>query len=138
MGIFKIACERKMYLYLVTIAYDSSDFQGWAKQPNKFTVQGCVETILSKIFRQKISILAASRTDKGVHACQQKFTLRLTLFLPQEKLFKLLKKSLGKYVLVKKIEKVNDSFHPIRNVISKEYRYFINTGKLNVFQKKYC
>jgi tRNA U38,U39,U40 pseudouridine synthase TruA len=48
-----------------------------------------------------------------------------------------LKKVLGKYVLVKKVQKVDDNFHPIRQVISKEYRYFINVGKYDIFQKNY-
>jgi len=123
--------------YLVTIAYDGSDFAGWAIQPNKFTVQGCVEAILNRVFKEKVSILAASRTDKGVHAREQKFTLRLDLNFSSEKLFNLLKKALGEVVLVKKVQKVDNNFHPIRSVFNKEYRYFINVGKYNIFQKKY-
>ena len=103
----------------------------------EFTIQGCIEAILSKVFKQKISILAASRTDKGVHAREQNFVLRLNLNFPEKKLFNLLSKVLNQYVLVKKTKKVGSNFHPIRNVASKEYRYFINTGKVNVFQKKY-
>ena len=68
-----------MFYYLINIAYDGSDFSGWATQPQQFTVQGYIEEILSKIFQQKISILATSRTDKGVHARNQNFTLRLNL-----------------------------------------------------------
>ena len=37
-----------------------------------------------------------------------------------------------RYILVKKVQKVDDNFHPLRNVFSKEYRYFINTGKVNI------
>ncbi|CAH1755798.1 23174_t:CDS:2 [Entrophospora sp. SA101] len=107
------------------------------KQPNKFTVQGYIENILSKVFSQKISVLGASRTDKGVHAHDQNFTLRLNLSFTERKLLNLLKKILAKYLLVKKVKKVTSSFHPIRSVIKKEYRYFINVGKYNTFQKKY-
>jgi tRNA pseudouridine38-40 synthase len=129
--------DKKLYSYLVTVAYDGSEFDGWATQPAKFTVQGYIEEILSKVFQKKISILAASRTDKGVHALDQKFTLRINLSFSEEKLFDLLKKVLGKYVLIKKVKKVDSNFHPIRQVIKKEYRYFINVGKSNIFQKKY-
>ena len=48
--------EKKLYFYLITIAYDGSDFVGWAIQPNKFTVQGCLETILSKVFQKEVSL----------------------------------------------------------------------------------
>ncbi|CAI2162233.1 12456_t:CDS:2, partial [Funneliformis geosporum] len=106
------------------------------KQPDQFTVQGSIENILSKVFQQKINILAASRTDKGVHALDQKFTLRLNRFFPPSELFNLLKKVLRQYVLIKKVQTVDNNFHPIRNVVSKEYRYFIDTGEYNIFQKK--
>jgi len=128
---------KKLYFYLVFIAYDGSDFAGWATQPNKFTVQGFIETILSKVFQKKISILATSRTDKGVHAREQKFTLRLNLNFSEKKLLVLLKKVLNENILVKKVKKVDNNFHPIRSVLRKEYRYFINVGKYNIFQKKY-
>ena len=45
--------DKKLYSYLITIAYDGSDFAGWATQPNEFTTQGCIETILSKVFQKK-------------------------------------------------------------------------------------
>jgi tRNA pseudouridine38-40 synthase len=76
--------------------------------------------------------LATSRTDKGVHAREQKFTLRLNLLFSPKKLLCLLQKALGKYILVKKVQKVDNNFHPLRNVVSKEYRYFINTEKINI------
>ena len=86
-----------MYFYLVSVAYDGSEFAGWARQPNKFTVQGYIETVLSKIFQRKIDILSASRTDKGVHAHDQNFTLQLEWFFSEKKLLNLLKKLLKKY-----------------------------------------
>ncbi|CAG8645544.1 25442_t:CDS:2 [Gigaspora margarita] len=110
--------REKLYFYLITVAYDGNDFAG-------------------KVFSKKINILATSRTDKGVHAREQKFTLRLDLSFSEERLFDLLKKVLGKYILVKKVQRVDNNFHPLRNVVSKEYRYFINTGRLNIWQKKY-
>jgi len=130
--------ETKLYFYLITIAYDGSEFAGWAAQPNKFTAQGFIENTLRKIFQQKISILATSRTDKGVHAYNQNFTLRIPLNFSREKLLTLLKKSLKQYFLVKRVRKVSSVFHPIRDVVKKEYRYFINTGDYDIFQKNYC
>lgn len=129
-----------MFNYLVTVAYDGSGFAGWAKQNNRFTVQNFIEDVLSKVFNQKINILAVSRTDKGVHACSQNFTIRLNFFLSTEKMFFLLGKVLKKYVQVKKIKEVGLDFHPLsRNVVNfKEYRYFINTKQPDIFCKRYC
>ena len=81
--------------------------------------------------------MATSRTDKGVHAREQKFTLRLNLNFSEKKLLVLLKKVLSEHISVKKVKKVDSNFHPIHSVLSKEYRYFINVDKYNIFQKKY-
>lgn len=50
------------------IRYDGSDFHGWAKQEGLRTVQGELETGLSTILRQPVSLVVAGRTDAGVHA----------------------------------------------------------------------
>jgi len=127
-----------MFRYLVSVAYDGSDFAGWAKQPKEFTVQGYIEKTLSKTFQTEITILASSRTDKGVHALDQKFTFSLTFLLPLKKIQTILQKALQDFILVKKVQKVANSFHPLKNVISKEYRYFISTNSYDIFGKKYC
>lgn len=129
--------EKELHFYLITVAYDGSNFAGWAKQPRVFTAQGYIENILSKIFSRKINILAASRTDKGVHALNQKFTLRLDFFLASQKLKLILVKSLKEYIIVKNVQQVKANFHPIKSVTKKEYRYYINTGEYNLFAKKY-
>ncbi|MES2964711.1 MAG: tRNA pseudouridine(38-40) synthase TruA [Bdellovibrionota bacterium] len=56
------------------VSYDGTDFAGWQrqrKQTHVATVQGTLETVLSKIADQEIKVIGASRTDAGVHAVQQ-------------------------------------------------------------------
>jgi tRNA pseudouridine38-40 synthase len=63
------------------IAYDGTNFQGWAKQPGIRTVQGELEGALATIFRRygETPILTvAGRTDAGVHATGQVAHLDLT------------------------------------------------------------
>ena len=51
------------------LAYDGSDFHGWARQPGLRTVQGEVEQALDTVLRVTGSTLTvAGRTDTGVHA----------------------------------------------------------------------
>ncbi|CAI2194183.1 13701_t:CDS:2, partial [Funneliformis geosporum] len=137
--------KKATYIYLVTIAYDGSNFAGWAKQPEEFTVQGYIENILSRVLAQKINILATSRTDKGVHAREQKFTLRLNFFLTSSKLKLILAKSLREYLTIKSVQRVKASFHPLRAVIKKEYHtkkllniLTIFCGKHDFFNFAYC
>lgn len=54
--------------FRLDLAYDGEPFFGWAKQPNKLTVQGVLEQALSLIFGKEVSLTVAGRTDAGVHA----------------------------------------------------------------------
>ena len=59
--------------YLITFSYDGSGFYGYAKQPDKRTIQEEIETALTKINKDiKVSLNASGRTDAGVHALAQK------------------------------------------------------------------
>jgi tRNA pseudouridine38-40 synthase len=53
------------------IAYDGTDFAGWATQADQRTVAGLLEETLSTVFRTQVRLRAAGRTDAGVHATGQ-------------------------------------------------------------------
>jgi len=58
-----------MPAYRLTVAYDGTDFHGWAAQPSLRTVQGVVEEALARILRlERVGVTCAGRTDTGVHA----------------------------------------------------------------------
>ena len=50
------------------LAYDGTDFSGWATQPGRRTVQGTVEAALGRVLGVDVSLTCAGRTDAGVHA----------------------------------------------------------------------
>ncbi|WP_150953093.1 tRNA pseudouridine(38-40) synthase TruA [Microbacterium testaceum] len=53
------------------IAYDGSHFRGWARQPGLRTVQGELESALTRIVGGDPRLIVAGRTDAGVHASGQ-------------------------------------------------------------------
>lgn len=53
------------------IAYDGTDFAGWATQAGQRTVAGLLEETLATVFRIPVRLRAAGRTDAGVHATGQ-------------------------------------------------------------------
>jgi tRNA pseudouridine38-40 synthase len=54
------------------LAYDGTDFSGWAVQPGQRTVQGVVQEALASVLRlPSIQLTVAGRTDSGVHAVGQ-------------------------------------------------------------------
>ncbi|MBR1893166.1 MAG: tRNA pseudouridine(38-40) synthase TruA, partial [Lachnospiraceae bacterium] len=57
--------------YRFDIAYDGTRYYGWEHQPNVDTIQGKIENVLAVMCKSDVSaieILAAGRTDAGVHA----------------------------------------------------------------------
>jgi tRNA pseudouridine38-40 synthase len=55
----------------IDIAYDGTEFAGWAAQAGQRTVAGVLDEALSTVFRTRVQLRAAGRTDTGVHAAGQ-------------------------------------------------------------------
>ncbi|HEY8473868.1 MAG TPA: tRNA pseudouridine(38-40) synthase TruA [Natronosporangium sp.] len=53
------------------VAYDGTDFHGWAVQPDRRTVAGVLTDGLTQLLGEAIGLTAAGRTDAGVHATGQ-------------------------------------------------------------------
>lgn len=60
------------------LAYDGTDFRGWARQPGLRTVQGTLEAAIARILGGSPQLVVAGRTDAGVHASGQVAHLDLT------------------------------------------------------------
>jgi tRNA pseudouridine38-40 synthase len=53
------------------VAYDGTDFSGWAAQPGRRTVAGVLTGALTVVLRVPVVLTVAGRTDAGVHATGQ-------------------------------------------------------------------
>ena len=53
------------------VEYDGSPFCGWQSQAEGKTVQDTLQSALSQVAGEPISVIAAGRTDTGVHALEQ-------------------------------------------------------------------
>ena len=54
------------------ICYDGTRYRGWQRLPGtENTIQGKLETALSRILSEEIQITGSGRTDAGVHAMHQ-------------------------------------------------------------------
>lgn len=62
----------------VELAYDGTDFAGWAKQPGLRTVEASLEDAFALVTRELIRMIVAGRTDAGVHARRQVVHVDLT------------------------------------------------------------
>jgi len=58
--------------FRIDLAYDGTDFSGWAIQPGLRTVEGELKKALEVIFDEiRSGLRVAGRTDSGVHALAQ-------------------------------------------------------------------
>jgi len=127
-----------MVRYLITFSYDGSGFDGYQKQPKHRTVQGELEKVLKKINNdKKVEVQASGRTDKGVHALNQKAHFELEVTITESKLKMALNSYLPNDIHIKTVEVVPDTFHARYNVKAKEYMYLINIGEYNPLERNY-
>jgi tRNA pseudouridine38-40 synthase len=57
--------------YALKIEYDGAPFSGWQRQKAHPSVQQTIESAISRLQPQHVTIAAAGRTDAGVHALAQ-------------------------------------------------------------------
>lgn len=118
---------------LLRVAYDGSDFHGFARQPGLRTVQGELEAALSAAYRSPMLLRGASRTDAGVHAKGQlvafdpPFTIPLSGLL--ENLGGRLSADLGVLDAWEEFGPEGQAVQPRFDNLGKRYRYRIDCAR---------
>lgn len=112
----------------IDVAYDGTDFTGWARQPGLRTVQGVLEESLSKVLREPIQLTVAGRTDAGVHAEGQVAHFDTAAEFDGPKLIHRLARFLPKDVRVKRIGVVPPEFDARFSAIRRHYAYRLTTA----------
>ena len=116
-----------MINYLIEIEYEGTNFVGWQSQKNGKSVQDTIENVLKRIFKEKVRIIGAGRTDKGVHALSQYANFKVKKKIEDKKKFLnsvnyFLKKKL---ISILDIKKKPDNFHARYSAKKRIYDYFI-------------
>jgi tRNA pseudouridine38-40 synthase len=109
----------------IDLAYDGSNFAGWAKQPDRRTVQECIEEALAKISRINPETIVAGRTDAGVHATGQVIHVDLPESISLDDLTYKLNRILDEDVRIHKISIAPEAFHARFSALRRKYRYKI-------------
>ena len=114
--------------YLLTLAYDGTAYHGFQFQKNALTVQELLEKSLAKIYREKIKVEAAGRTDSGVHARGQAVNFFAPPLLTPLQLPRALNSLLPRDIAAVRALVVPASFHARRDACAKIYSYTIDNG----------
>jgi tRNA pseudouridine38-40 synthase len=117
----------------IDLAYDGSSFAGFARQPDRRTVQGTLEGALSRLLGQEVATTCAGRTDRGVHALAQVVHLDVDTDVPRasralrhpESMAVRLDRLVGAEIAVWAISVVDPSFDARFSATMRGYRYRI-------------
>ncbi len=123
--------------YLASVSYDGSSFYGFQRLKDHRSVQEEIEKVLAKIDKRSVTVKGAGRTDRGVHAKDQKCHFDMKLELDPNSLKKAMNSLLPDDIYINNCLVVDDYFHARFNVRKKIYTYVINMGERNVIYDKY-
>lgn len=111
--------------YFVEFSFFGKAYHGWQRQPNAVTVQEIMEEVFSTLIGARTELLAAGRTDTGVHAKQmfahfdtlqalnaEEFVHKANAFLPDD-------------IALHKLYDVDDKAHARFDAIERTYDYWI-------------
>jgi tRNA pseudouridine38-40 synthase len=123
--------------YRLDLEYDGTDFAGWQWQPEKRTVQGCLEYAVEVLFQERATVLSAGRTDAGVHATGQVAHVRTASYREPRAVLFGLNSNLPPDVRIQSATVVDRFFHARHSAMWRGYVYRIAPRPLAV-GRAYC
>lgn len=124
------------------MAYDGTDFHGFAAQPNVRTVEGTLAEALEKVLRSPREVLGmacAGRTDAGVHAWGQVVSIQTLAPAEPERVRRALNGMLAPEVVVRRCELADSTFDARRSATWRRYRYtIVNRPEPDPFFARYA
>jgi tRNA pseudouridine38-40 synthase len=109
----------------IKLAYDGTKFSGWAKQPDRRTVQEEFEKAFATIVRHQCESIVAGRTDAGVHATAQIIHVDIPENTDLADLAYRLNRLLDTDLRVLEIEVAPEGFHARFSALRRHYQYQI-------------
>ena len=121
------------------ICYDGTRYRGWQRLPGKDdTIQGKLETTLSRILGETIEISGSGRTDAGVHAKGQVANFHCESAMPCGEILANLRRYLPEDIGIYSCRDVSPRFHARLNAREKTYQYRIwNSEMPCVFDRRF-
>ncbi len=107
------------------VEYDGSRFSGWQSQAGGHTIQDALQAALSGISAEPVSVIAAGRTDTGVHALEQVVHFDTDADRPLSAWVRGVNALLPKSIAVLWAHPVPDEFHARFSAQARSYRYLL-------------
>ena len=124
--------------FILVLEYEGTQYHGFQWQAGVPTIQAELEQAISKLYGENSRVMAASRTDAGVHAKGQVVSFWAKPTLTTTTLVKALNHYLPMDIAVKKAYQPSVNFNVRRHARSREYRYYIlNNGNRSPFSQRF-
>jgi len=107
------------------VEFDGSGYCGWERQPGAPTIQGVLETALSRVATEPVATVCAGRTDAGVHAYAQVVHFDTTVAREPHAWVHGTNTHLPAAIRVLWARRVGDSFHARYSAQSRFYQYLV-------------
>ena len=124
----------------LTLHYDGAGFLGWQVQPGARTVQSELEAALSRLADEPIQVIAAGRTDRGVHATGQVVSTLVPARWTAAALYRALNAILPDDIWVAAAQEVPRDFHARYSATARSYVYRVGTqaAAFSPFHRRWC
>ena len=117
--------------YKAVLQYDGTRYRGWQTQGNTDnTIQGKLETLLTKMAGEPVEVNGSGRTDAGVHAAGQVISFRCKTKESPEEICRYMNEYLPEDIAVLSVEEAAPRFHARLNAVGKTYCYRIHNSKI--------
>jgi tRNA pseudouridine38-40 synthase len=116
------------------IEYDGTAYSGWQSQDGPKTIQDEIQNAIYEVTQQKVNLIAAGRTDAGVHALGQVANFKIEHRLESERFKDAINNYLPDDILIKSSEEVTTEFNSRHDAVFRRYRYLVTTEKSAVYR----
>lgn len=110
---------------VLILEYDGRNYCGWQKQPDRISIQSRLESALSRVANSQIQVVAAGRTDAGVHALRQVVHFETHVMRPVTAWVRGTNALLPDDISVLWASEINDDFHARFSATERTYLYYL-------------
>lgn len=115
----------------ITLDYIGTAYDGWQRQPDRDTVQKCVEEAIFSLSGERVSVVASGRTDAGVHALGQVAHFDVNAAIPAKNYMTGVNHFLPPDIRILSAEEAPEDFHARFSAHEKTYTYCIYESRFD-------
>ena len=94
------------------VSYDGTNYCGWQLQNNGVTIEEVLNRELSRLLKEPVAVIGASRTDSGVHALGNVAVFDTENPMAADKICLALNQGLPEDIRIQSSEQVEGNWHP--------------------------